>query len=146
MRKLCRCGHRMSLGFRLVIYKNGIQVDRVPIMECDDCERYEVLPAVKSDLLDLLFQLEEKGETGLILFSEMNELANVLYGLFTDPMLEGELNEAMLVKSCEERINLLLDLYGCAQKSDDKNWMDEITVRLATLSSFVSKRQFSGAK
>lgn len=146
MRKLCRCGHRMSLGFRLVIYKNEIQVDRVPIMECDDCERYEVLPAVKSDLLDLLFQLEEKGETGLILFPEMNELANLLHGLFTDPMLEGELSEAVLVKSCEERINLLLDLYGCAQKTNDKNWMDEITVRLGTLSNYVSKPQYSGAK
>lgn len=146
MRKLCRCGHRMSLGFRLVIYKNGIQVDRVPIMECDDCERYEVLPAVKSDLLDLLFQLEEQGEEGVVFFPELNELANVLYELFIDPMLEGELSEALLLKSCEERINLLLDLFGSAQRLDDKNWMDEISIRLATLSNYVSKHQLSRAK
>lgn len=146
MRKLCRCGHRMSLGFRLVIYKNGIQVDRVPIIECDDCERYEVLPAVKSDLLDLLFQLEEQGEEGVVFFPELNELANVLYELFIDPMLEGELSEALLLKSCEERINLLLDLFGSAQRLDDKNWMDEISIRLATLSNYVSKHQLSRAK
>lgn len=146
MRKVCRCGHRMSLGFRLVIYKNVIQVERVPIMECDDCERYEVLPSVKADLLDMLFQLEEKGESGLILFPDMNELANVLYGLFSNPKLEGELSEALLIKSCEERINLLLDLYSCAQKLDDKTWMQQIAVRLSTLSNYVNGRQVSGAK
>lgn len=141
MRKVCRCGQIMKLGIRPVIYENRIEVDRVPINECDECNYYEVVSDVKADLLDLLNQLKQQGESGRVLFTEVNELADVLYSLYLrmDPK-EVASFEKHLEQSCEERINLLLDLYGCANKLNDSLWRNEIAARLSTLSNFVRKR------
>lgn len=147
MRRLCRCGQKMNFGFRLVRFQNKFQIDRVPIFECDSCDFYEVLPFVKPDLLDLLDQLKQQDVKGRVYFTEVNELADVLYELFRKwTKADSGLFEAMLEQHCEERINLLLDLYGCAQKMNDENWMKEIAARLATLSKFVKDRQFMSAK
>lgn len=144
---LCRCGQNMSLGFRLIIFEHKYQVDRVPILECQECNYYELLPFVKADLIDLIRQLKQREKCGRVFFTELNELADVMYGLYS---LREEMDrksfDHLLVKNCEERINLLLDLYGCAQKMNDTAWMNEITVRLAPLSKYVKERQFLGMK
>ncbi|MEF2964586.1 hypothetical protein V3851_01980 [Paenibacillus sp. M1] len=147
MRKQCRCGHTMSLGFRLVIFEHKFQVDRVPIFECDECDYYEIFPSVKEDLLDVLGQLKRKGEGGRIYFTEVNEFADILFELREQYGQEDpNAFEALVQQACEERINLLLDLYGCAQKINDPSWMDEIAARLSTLSNFAKYRAFLGAK
>lgn len=147
MRKLCRCGQNMSLGFRLVIFENKFQVDRVPILECEECNCYEVLPSFKADVIDLLSQLKEQGESVRVYFTEINELADVLYGLSSQAgKMDPTAFRVLLEQSCNERINLLLDIYGCAQKMGDTSWMNEIAVRLAPLSKFVKKGQSISAK
>ncbi|RCX23024.1 hypothetical protein DFP94_101615 [Fontibacillus phaseoli] len=147
MRKHCRCGQKMNLGFRLVIFENKFQVDRVPILECDECDYYEVLPFVKADVIDLLEQLKQQGENVRVFFTDMNELADVLYDMIQQKEKSDSSSfEAVLEQKCNERINLLLDLYGCAQKMNDSSWMNVIAVRLAVLSKYVSNRQSLSAK
>ncbi|MNW34124.1 hypothetical protein D3C74_110950 [compost metagenome] len=143
MRRLCSCGQNMDLGFRLVIFENKFQIDRVPILECEDCEYYEVLPAIKCDLTSLLARLKEEGEGGRVLFTEVNEFADVLYSSYLTWKRTGDNQsfEELLEQGCEERINLLLDLYGCAKKASDSRWMNEISSRLAPLSKYVKERQ-----
>ncbi|MNN02143.1 hypothetical protein D3C81_1147910 [compost metagenome] len=143
MRRLCGCGQKMDLGFRLVIFENKFQIDRVPILECEECEYYEVLPAIKCDLTNLLAQLKEEGEGGRVLFTEVNEFADVLYSSYLTWKRTGDYQsfEELLEQGCEERINMLLDLYSCAKKASDSKWMNEITSRLAPLSKFTKERQ-----
>ncbi|MNI22932.1 hypothetical protein D3C73_764970 [compost metagenome] len=143
MRRLCACGQNMDLGFRLVIFENKFQIDRVPILECEDCEYYEVLPAIKCDLTNLLAQLKQEDEGGRVLFTEVNEFADVLYNSYLTWKRTGDNPsfEALLEQGCEERINMLLDLYSCAKKASDSKWMNEITSRLAPLSKFTKERQ-----
>ncbi|MNE67772.1 hypothetical protein D3C80_1633960 [compost metagenome] len=133
----------MDLGFRLVIFENKLQIDRVPILECEECEYYELLPAIKSDLTSLLADLREAGEGGRVLFTDVNEFADVLYSSYLTWKRTGDNQsfEMLLEQGCEERINLLLDLYGYAKKASDSAWMDEITTRLAPLSKYTKERQ-----
>ncbi|AZK49026.1 hypothetical protein [Paenibacillus lentus] len=148
MRKLCHCGQKMSLDFRVLIFGRVIEIDRVPIFECQLCSHYEVLPAVKSDLLALLDELKESNEQGLVLFNEVNELADVMFSISrTWNQMESTSTsfEVLFEQKCKERINLLLDVYGCAKEMNDRQWMDEISKRLLQISDFVNYSQFSGA-
>jgi hypothetical protein len=45
----------------------------------------------------------------------------------------------------EERINLLLDIMGYAQKSNDEEWIETTQRRLGQLSGFVWQAHFSNA-
>lgn len=146
MRKLCHCGQKMSLDFRVLIFGGVIEIDRVPIFECEQCSHYEVLPAVKSDLLALLGELKESEEQGLVLFNEVNELADVMFHIFrTWNQTESPSFEVLLEQKCKERINLLLDVYGCAKEMNDRDWMEDISKRLSQISDYVNYSQFSGA-
>lgn len=148
MRRLCACGQDMDLGFRLVVFENKFQIDRVPIFECEECEYYELLPAIKCDLTNLLTQLKQESRGGRVFFTDVNEFADVLYSSYLTWKRTGDnlSFEALLEQGCEERINMLLDLYGCAKKASDSKWMDEITSRLASLSKFAKERQYLETK
>lgn len=146
MRKLCHCGQEMSLDFRVLIFGGVIEIDRVPIFECELCSHYEVFPAVKPDLLALLDELKESDEQGLVLFNEVNELADVMFGIYrTWNQSDTPSFEVLFEQNCKERINLLLDVYGCAKEMNDCQWMDDISKRLSQISGFVNSSQFSGA-
>ncbi|MFD3258588.1 hypothetical protein ACE3MQ_08280 [Paenibacillus lentus] len=143
MRKLCHCGQGMSLDFRVLIFEGVIEIDRVPIFECEKCSHYEVLPAVKPDLLALLGELKASGEQGLVLFNEVNELADVMFSIFRSwNQTESPSFEVLLEQKCKERINLLLDVFGCAKEMNDGEWMDDISKRLSQMSDFVNNSQF----
>lgn len=144
MRKLCDCGQSMTLGFRLVILDNKYQIDRVPIFECDDCEKYEVLPMIKNNLKNLMAELKERGQEGRVHFSEVNDFGYVLYESYKTWEHNGDIQsfEVLFEQGCEARINHLLDLYSYAKKANDQNWMNEISDRLASLSEFAKERQF----
>ncbi|MUG44913.1 hypothetical protein [Paenibacillus woosongensis] len=144
MRKLCHCGQEMSLDFRVLIFEGIIEIDRVPVFECEQCSHYEVLPAIKPDLLALLAELKASREQGLVLFNEVSELADVMYGIYrTWSETESPSFESLLDQKCKERINLLLDVYGCAKGMEDQDWMEDISKRLAQISDFVNNSQFS---
>ncbi|MCM3698419.1 hypothetical protein [Paenibacillus macerans] len=144
MRKHCHCGQMMNLGFRLVIFEGIYEIDRVPIYECEDCSYYEVLPEVKTDLTDMLAKLKREQTEERIYFTERNELADLIFGIYRQwNRMETSSFEALLEQQCEEKINLLLDLFGCAKNLGDTEWMDDISKRLAQLSKFIKNRQLS---
>ncbi|WP_188539431.1 hypothetical protein [Paenibacillus segetis] len=144
MRKHCHCGGMMNLDFRLVIFEGIIEIDRVPIYECEEGCFYEVFPAIKEDLKELLASLKQQGKTGRVIFTEMNELAHFIFEIYRT-WDEGEASsfEALLEQKSNEHINLLLDLYGCAKSMNDTEWMNETSNRLAQMSNIVKDRQFS---
>ncbi|CAM4276938.1 MAG: hypothetical protein E7L01_14610 [Paenibacillus macerans] len=144
MRKHCHCGQMMNLGFRVVIFEGIYEISRVPIYECEDCSYYEVLPEVKTDLTDMLAKLKRERAEERIDFTERNELADLIFGIYRQwNRMETSSFEALLERQCEERINLLLDLFGCAKNLGDTAWMDDISQRLAQLSKFIKNRQLS---
>ncbi len=134
----------MILGFRLVILDNKYQIDRVPIFECDDCEKYEVLPMIKDNLKDLMAELKTRRQEERVLFTEINDFGNVLYESYKtwEHSSDSQSFEAIFSQGCEQRINHLLDLYCYAKKANDQVWMNEISNRLASLSEFAKERQF----
>lgn len=146
MRKHCQCENMMNLGFRLVIFEGIYKIDRVPIYECEDCDFYEVLPEVKSDLTDLLAELKKEPPSGRIYFTERNELADLIFSIDRQwDGTESESFESLLEQQCEDRINMLLDLYSGAKNLGDLDWMNDISKRLSQLSKFVKNRQLSKA-
>ncbi|MEK4511790.1 hypothetical protein [Paenibacillus sp. FSL K6-2524] len=134
----------MNLSFRLVIFEGVLEIDRVPIYECElDCY-HEVFPAIKADLKALLSSLKQQGKNGRIIFTEVNELAHLIFDIYrTWEQSESLPFEALLERKSGERINLLLDLYGCAKAMNDSGWMGDISNRLAQMSNIVKDRQFS---
>ncbi|GGF87296.1 hypothetical protein GCM10010913_05920 [Paenibacillus aceti] len=144
MRLLCSCGQTMILSFRMVIFEDVYQIDLVPILECENCASFELVPSIKQDVTKLLAELKQEHREGRVVFTHVNELAAVLYDIYESGQGEVELSsfEAVVIEKCEERINLLLDLYGYAKKTGDCDWMEEISFRLSGLSSFVKTRQF----
>ena len=144
----CRCGQAMTLSFRMLVFEDMYQIDLVPILECEDCSSYELIPSFKQDVTKLLAELKEQRREGRVIFTNVNELASVLYDIYKSgqELLEVSSFNTFLVEKCEERINLLLDLYGYASKAGDADWMETISFRLSSLSSFVNKRQFLETK
>ncbi|MFD1176136.1 hypothetical protein ACFQ3W_07480 [Paenibacillus puldeungensis] len=146
MREHCHCGQTMNLGFRLVIFEGSYEIDRVPIYECEDCCNYEVFPEIRDDLTDLLRELKQNKENVRVTFTEINELADLIFGIYRQwNRADAPSFRVMLEQQCEERINLLLDVYGCAKGMGDIEWMNDISKRLSQLSKYVRKRQLSKA-
>lgn len=147
MRKWCDCGQAMSLDFRKVIFEGRIEIENVPILQCESCScaSYEVLPEVKPHLLSLIGEWRQLEGSRLIHFNEMNEIANLLYDtLYAEP--DSSTIEHVLEKKKEDRINLLLDIYGYAKEKNDGLWMEDITQRLSQLTLFHTDRQVSRIK
>lgn len=148
MRKTCHCGQTMNLGFRTVIFEGRLEISRVPIYECEDCNYYFVMPQVKADLKSYLLNHDDQqsGKFSVVKFTDINELADVIYSIYrTWNPSESRSFDVVLEQKCQERINLLLDLYGYAKSLNDVDWMYNISKRLSQLSKFVTYRQFSEA-
>ncbi|GIP20362.1 MULTISPECIES: hypothetical protein [Paenibacillus] len=147
MRKSCDCGQEMSLDFRKVIFEGRIEIENVPILQCESCTcgSYEVLPEVKPHLLSLIGEWRQLEGSRVIHFNEINEIASLLYDtLYTEP--DSEPIEHVLERKKEDRINLLLDIYGYAKDKDDSLWMKDISERLSQLTLFHTNRQVSRIK
>ena len=134
----CKCGQRYDLDFRLVDFKKQVSIENVPVLACPQCEHEEVLHWVKGDLTALLNSLPLEGKPYGIDFTDFNELAHIVYHIFT--CSEADTKEAFKAEirlSCATRINTLLDLYRCACEVGDRAWMDEVEARLSQLSEKV---------
>lgn len=147
MWKSCHCGQTMKLGFRFVISKNGVKLKRVPVYECEVGCSYMLHPAIKDDMKQFLLTLNQTNKkiNYEIDFTEMNEFAAVLWELYESWDEDStESFEIAFEHRCEERINLLLDLYGYAKSSKDEEWMETLTKRLSQLSKYVNNMFFTG--
>lgn len=134
----------MNLGFRFVISRNGVKLKRVPVYECEAGCSYMLHPAIKDEMKQLLGQTyyQIKNE---IDFTELNEFAAVLWELYGSWEEDNAVSfDTVFAHKCEERINLLLDLYGYAKASQDEEWMETLTKRLSQLSKYVNNMFFTG--
>ncbi|WMT42506.1 hypothetical protein RE628_09265 [Paenibacillus sp. D2_2] len=103
----------------MLVFENMYQVDLVPILECEDCNSYELISSLKQDITRLVAEMKDQRREGRVIFTNVNELAAVLYDIYKSGQEQLEVSsfEAYLMEKCEERINLLLDLYGYARKA-----------------------------
>ncbi|WP_223066437.1 hypothetical protein [Paenibacillus caui] len=132
----CNCGQNKSLGFRTVIHERRIRINKVPIWECEHCGRYEVYSKIKSHLCEVLGQLKSQSGLAGVTFTELNELADVMYEIYKEnesAELDADLFTSEMAARCKERINLLLDVYGYAKNNGDREWMEKLMERLSQL-------------
>ncbi|MFF2484172.1 hypothetical protein [Paenibacillus sp. NPDC058071] len=131
MQKRCHCGHIMKMKLRTVIYSGKVEIDNVPIYSCPACNRSEVLKEVKPDLTGLIAQLGAEPGKQTFLFNECNEWADLLVEASAN---KKQPDEASVERLIEERVNSLLDLLLLAQRLGDRDWIADITKRLAQIS------------
>ena len=146
VRKTCKCGHVMELELRTVVYAKKVEIRNVPVFACTDCVSYEVLQPVKPDLKECISKLGEQPEKQDVSFGKQNELADLFHEqLLARPDATDREMEYHMQQAVNERINLLLDIMGYAQKSGDEEWMEITERRLSQLSGFVWQAHFSNA-
>ncbi|MDO7905285.1 hypothetical protein Q5741_02510 [Paenibacillus sp. JX-17] len=138
MQEYCQCGHTIQLELRTVIFAGKVSITQVPVMSCEECSYYELLPCVKEELKQYLAELGSEPETIRISFADRNELSSLiltskLYGVQLTPSTARQ-----LMKAVNERINTLLDVYRYAQSSGDQDWTQDIERRLSQLSTLSS--------
>jgi hypothetical protein len=125
---LCKCGHKMSIRLRTVIYKSKIEIENVPIYTCETCSKSEVVKEVKSDLTALISQFGQSPEKRQFYFNETSELA---YLLMTASQIEYR--HTPVDKILEGRINELLDILLLARSLHDEPWIEETVKRLSQI-------------
>jgi hypothetical protein len=126
--KLCKCGHKMNIRLRTVIYQSRIEIDNVPIYTCESCSKSEVLPPIKSELSELISQLGSNPEKKQFYFDETNELAFLLM-----TASQKEFIHTPVDKILEYRINELLDLLLLARSLQDELWVEDVLKRLTQI-------------
>jgi hypothetical protein len=126
--KLCKCGFKMNICLRTVIYKNNIEIDNVPIYTCESCSKSEVFQPVKSELTELISQFGSNPEKKQFYFNETNELAFLLM-----TASQNEYKHTPVDKILEYRINELLDLLLLARSLQDELWIEDVLKRLSQI-------------
>jgi len=131
LQKSCKCGGKMGIRIRTVIFRNSVEIENVPVYSCQSCHYSEVLPEVKKDLADLIENLGRNPQKKILRFEEMNELAHLLI-----QATSKERRKESIEQIVEERINELLDLLLLSQSLNDGKWREEIRKRLTELSGY----------
>lgn len=139
--KTCNCGQSMRLELRKLIHEKRIRICHVPVYSCQACKKYELLPLIKPHLLRYIASLGHGAERLMVSFADVNEAAYVLREVFRTYVDESTVDEedqelqARCREAFDERINMLLDLFCCAQGMKDEEWMKQIEGRLEQLSA-----------
>ncbi|MGG1880039.1 hypothetical protein [Paenibacillus campinasensis] len=133
----CTCGQKMNLELRMLIHQKKTRIYDVPVYVCEHCEHYEVLKPVKPYVVQYIAAIDGSLEHADVSLAEMNESVHVLYSVLqgADQETEAEVF-ARFKEAFDDRVNMLLDLFGCARKMKDDDWMREIQERLEQLSEF----------
>jgi hypothetical protein len=133
VQKSCSCGATMNIRLRTVIFQNKMEIENVPIYSCDDCQRSEVFPPVKSELTGYIRSLGTNPEAGSVLFNDISELAHLLH-----KVTNKDNKHLPVVTIIEDRINELLDLLLLAQSLGDADWMEDVHVRLKQITNYMT--------
>lgn len=133
MQKTCSCGATMSIRLRTVIFQNKVEIENVPIFSCDDCQRSEVFPPVKSELTGYIRTLGARPEAGNVMFNDISELAHLLY-----KATDKENKHCSVESIVDERINELLDLLLVAQSLGDADWIEDVHARLKQITTHMT--------
>lgn len=134
LQKLCKCGREMGIRLRTVIYQNKVEIEHVPVLTCDFCNRSEVLAGVKPELTKLISELGAKPEKQRLRFDERSELAYLMQ-IVTDKDRKHEPIGHIL----ETRINELLDTLLLARSLGDEAWVADVLQRLTEISTHAAQ-------
>lgn len=133
MLKICKCGVKMDVRLRTVIYSNTVEIDNVPIYTCDTCFNTEILPGVKPELTRLIGELGNKPPKQKLQFNEMNEWAHLI-----SKAIDRELAHLPIQTIIRDRIDQLLDMLLLARSLQDRQWEEDIRARLSQITKPVS--------
>lgn len=129
MEKYCDCGETMAIKVRKVVYRNKVEINRVPVYICEACSRCEVFPPVKRDLVELIDGLGMQPAKQAMNFGEKNEVAR-LVNIYCEKGVRAEGFKSLL----NERVNELLDTLLLARSLKDDEWESDVLRRLKQLS------------
>ncbi|WP_438351536.1 hypothetical protein ACP8HI_13355 [Paenibacillus sp. FA6] len=136
----CKCGQLMRLELRTIQVAGEIQILHVPMRACEACSTYRLLGSVKPILTDYLKNIETSPRKKRISFTKINESSQVIYEVFLQEESDScEELELAVREAINERINLLLDLFGYAKGVEDMIWVDHIRQRLRQLSNLLAE-------
>lgn len=134
----CKCGEVLRLDLRTVMYTRNVIIRHVPVLACDDCSNYELLPCMRPVLKKCVEMLGERPSRRSFSLADHHELAGMVREVFLRPdSLSREDLELQIETEVRDRINLLLDLYSFAEQTQDHEWVENIRERLAQLSAML---------
>lgn len=121
----------MVVRFHTIIYQGAVEIENVPVLNCESCNHSEVLPEVKPELVGLIDQLGNSPDKSQLYFNDISEFAR----LFMEVLSKHKWDESAAA-IVEERINELLDMMLLAQSLNDLDWMEDIRHRLVQLTAY----------
>ncbi|MGN7357654.1 hypothetical protein ACTHPF_09800 [Paenibacillus sp. SAF-054] len=129
----CNCEQKMKLELRTVMYTRSVTIRHVPVLVCDRCLSYELIPTMRTDLKKCVELLGPEPSNISFSLTDYHELAKLLYEVLDEGVSEENLKQT-LEYEIQERINLLLDVYKTAEMMQDEAWVAELRLRLSQLS------------
>ena len=136
----CKCGQLMRLELRTIQFAGEVQILHVPMRACEVCSSYLLLGSVKPILTDYLKNCESTPSKKPISFTQISESSEVIYEVFSQEESDScEELEIAVKEAINERVNLLLDLFGYAEGVGDMSWVDHIRQRLRQLSDLLTE-------
>ena len=132
----CRCGALMHLMLRPIIYAGKVEIDHVPVYSCKQCNASQLLPEVKQELTTMIDQLGDKPDRQYLKFSEMNEIAYLIYQASSQRNKSVQLQQIIY-----DRMDDLLDLMNLAKSIGDEAWKEELSRRLMQITSPEMQKQ-----
>lgn len=127
MENRCRCGQRMEIELRTLVYQGQVEIKNVPVATCRTCGRTQVLEEVKPELKALLKELGERPPSQLVAFQEISPLAQELVEAVDEARHNREDWREALRRI---KIDELLDLFILARSLQDERWSEEIREEL----------------
>ncbi|MWV45166.1 hypothetical protein GRF59_16190 [Paenibacillus sp. HJL G12] len=130
----CNCEQHLNLELRTVMYTRSVMIRHVPVLVCDHCLTYELIPSMRPDLKKCVDLLGPDPSNTSFSLADYHELANLIYEVMTEADYSEDGLKRKLEYEIQERINLLLDLYKMADRMHDIAWVGELRNRLSQLS------------
>lgn len=130
----CSCEQKMKLELRTVMYTRSVMIRHVPVLVCDYCLTYELIPSMRPDLKKCVDLLGPDPSINSFSLTEYHELARLIYEVLAEGDYSEDSLKQILEHEIQERINLLLDLYGMAESLQDQAWVSDLRLRLSQLS------------
>lgn len=124
----CKCGTKMDIRLRTIIYSKIVEINNVPVYDCSTCFHVEVLPYVKKELSNLIQDIGGRPESGKLNFDELNEWALLISRAIDRDQLQMSIQDIIC-----ERIDQLLDLLLLARSLGDVRWEDDLRHRLSQI-------------
>lgn len=130
----CNCEQSLKLELRTVKYTRSVTIRHVPVLVCDQCLTYELIPSMRADLKKYVELFGPRPEITSFSLTDYHELAGVVYDVLADESCPDDRLHAKLEDEIQHRINLLLDMYRLAESMHDDVWITDIRQRLSQLS------------